>query len=170
MPRFICSYAYDLSCFADFTVEAPSERAAQQRIQQALKAGRFTNVECSSAYDNEAKNHRVFVLGPARPDDHTDNLDELIGPEIPAGPTRPRPWRVVEQDGGLWQLFGRDGRTVAFIWDGGRKVAGMKRHPSDLYFAYRTWNNSPPKRSLTQSHHFMRLVGRLLRWRRLSAG
>ena len=169
MPRFICSYAYDLPCYVDFIVEARSERAAKRRINAALKAGQFGNVECSSAYDNEPKNHRVFVMGPARPDDPTDNLDDLIGPEPPpAAPTRP--WRVVEQDGGLWQLFGRDGRTVAFIWDGGRKVAGMKRHPSDLYFAYRTWNNSPPKRSLAQSHHFMRLVGRLLRWRRLSAG
>ena len=161
MSRFICSYAYDLPCFVDVVVEAKSERAAKRRMQQALKAGRFNNVECSSAYDNEPKNHRVFVMGEARPDDHTDTLDELIGPEIPAGPTRSRPWRVVEQDGGLWQVWDAKGQPLGFIWDAGRKVSGQRRHRRDRYHALRRWEDGSTVSSLGTERHFMSAVGRL---------
>lgn len=36
MPKFVCSYAHDIACFADFVVEAKSERAALRRIKKAL--------------------------------------------------------------------------------------------------------------------------------------
>ena len=61
MPKFICSYAHDIACFADFVVEAKSERAALRKIRRALKAGRFDNVDPSPCWDNGPTNERVFV-------------------------------------------------------------------------------------------------------------
>ena len=81
MPKFICSYAHDLACFADFVVEARTERAALRQISKALRDGKFVNVNATPCWENGSSNERVFVQGVA--DDHAPDttLAELIGEE-----------------------------------------------------------------------------------------
>lgn len=77
MPKFICSHAHDIACFADFVVEAKSERAALRKIRRALKAGRFDNADPSPCWDNGPTNARVFVQGKATKFSPTTALEEF---------------------------------------------------------------------------------------------
>lgn len=79
MPTFVCSYAHDIACFADFVVEATSERAALRRIRKALREGRFAKVDAPLCWENGASNHRVFVQGVASEHSPDTTLAELIG-------------------------------------------------------------------------------------------
>jgi len=79
MPLFTCSYAHDIACYADFVVDAKSERAALRKIRKALREGRFNNVNAAPCWENGATNERVFVQGIAT-EIHT-TLEQLTGPE-----------------------------------------------------------------------------------------
>lgn len=79
MPEFLCSYAHDLACYADFVVEAPSERAALRRIRKALRDGRFADVNAQPCWENGATQERVFVQHVADPDSLHPTLAELTG-------------------------------------------------------------------------------------------
>ena len=79
MPRFLCSYAYDVPCYADFYVEAASEEAAEKLIQEKLEAGAFSGVVGNPCWENAGENERVFLSGEAAEDDDAGAcLDELI--------------------------------------------------------------------------------------------
>jgi hypothetical protein len=79
MPKFVCSYAHDIACFADFVVEASSERAALRLIRKALRDGKFAKVDASPCWENGSTNERVFVQGPASEHSPDTTLAELIG-------------------------------------------------------------------------------------------
>ena len=79
MPKFVCSYAHDIACFADFVVEAPTERAALRLIRKALREGKFANVDATPCWENGSSNERVFVQRPADEDLSITTLAELIG-------------------------------------------------------------------------------------------
>jgi len=79
MPTFVCSYAHDLACFADFVVEASNERAAHRKIRKALRDGKFANVDATPCWENGSSNERVFVQGPAGEHSPDTTLAELIG-------------------------------------------------------------------------------------------
>ena len=79
MSQFVCSYAHDIACFADFMVEAKSERAALRKIKKALRQGKFAAVNATPAWENGSTNERVFVQGPAQDHGPTTTLEELIG-------------------------------------------------------------------------------------------
>ena len=79
MPKFVCSYAHDIACFADFVVEASSERAALRKIRKALRDGKFANVEATPCWENGASNERVLVQGPDSGHSPDTTLAELIG-------------------------------------------------------------------------------------------
>ena len=79
MPKFVCSYAHDIACFADFVVEAKSERAALRQIRKALRDGKFANVDATPCWENGASNERVFVQGLAEEHSPETTLAELIG-------------------------------------------------------------------------------------------
>ena len=81
MPKFVCSYAYDISCYADFVVEAKTEKAALRQIRKALREGRFENVSADPCWENGPDNERVFVQGPATEFAPSTTLDELTGRE-----------------------------------------------------------------------------------------
>lgn len=81
MPKFVCSYAYDIACFTDFVVEAKDKKSAQRQIRKALRDGRFENVNADPCWENGSTNERVFVQGPASQFAPTTTLDELIGRE-----------------------------------------------------------------------------------------
>ena len=81
MPKFLCSYAHDLACFADFVVEATSERAALRQIRKALRDGKFANVNVQPCWENGSSNERVFVQGVADEPAPAPMLAELIGEE-----------------------------------------------------------------------------------------
>jgi hypothetical protein len=81
MPKFICSYAYDIACYADFVVEAKNKRAALRKINQALKTGKFENVNATPCWENGSTNERVFVQGPVTDHSPATTLEELIGRE-----------------------------------------------------------------------------------------
>ena len=78
MPKYICSYAHDIACFADFVVEAGSERAALRQIRRALKDGRFASVETTPCWENGPANERVFVQGEATEPAPVTTLEDLI--------------------------------------------------------------------------------------------
>ena len=65
MPRFVCSYAFDIACYTDFVVEAKTEKAALRQIRQALREGRFEHVHAEPCWENGPANERVFIQGPA---------------------------------------------------------------------------------------------------------
>jgi len=79
MPKFVCSYAHDIACFADFVVEANSERAALLKIRKALRDGKFTNVDTTPYWENGTSNERVFVQRLAEEHSPATTLAELIG-------------------------------------------------------------------------------------------
>ena len=81
MPEFVCSYAHDIACFADFVVEASSERAALRKIRKALRDGKFANVDAIPCWENGSSNERVFVQGVAEEHSPATTLAELIGEE-----------------------------------------------------------------------------------------
>ena len=81
MPTFACSYAYDIACYADFVVEAKSEKAALRRIRKALRAGRFEHVHADPCWENGVDNERVFVSGPATEFTPTTTLEDLASRE-----------------------------------------------------------------------------------------
>jgi hypothetical protein len=64
MPRFKCSYAYDVPHYFDFTVEAADEAEAEKKIAKALEDGVFGDHDdkASPCYEN-ADDARVFVSG-----------------------------------------------------------------------------------------------------------
>ena len=79
MLKFVCSYAHDIACYADFVVEAKSERAALHKIRKALREGKFKNVDTTPCWENGPSNDRVFVQGIAAEDVPDTTLAELIG-------------------------------------------------------------------------------------------
>jgi hypothetical protein len=81
MPKFVCSYAHDIACFADFVVEAKSEKAALRKINKALRAGEFENVDATPAWENGPTNERVFVQGVATEHSTDTTMEQLIGQE-----------------------------------------------------------------------------------------
>ena len=81
MPQFVCSYAHDIACFADFVVEASSERAALRKIRKALRDGKLAKVDATPCWENGSSNDRVFVQGVAEEDVPITTLAELIGEE-----------------------------------------------------------------------------------------
>jgi hypothetical protein len=81
MPKFVCSYAHDIACFADFVVEASSERAALRLIRKALREGKFAKVDASPCWENGSTNERVFVQGVAEEHSPATTFAELIGEE-----------------------------------------------------------------------------------------
>jgi hypothetical protein len=81
MPKFICSYAHDIPCYADFVVEAKSEKAALRKIRKALRKGKFQAVNTQPFWENGPENERVFVQGPAKPHSTSITLKQLVGEE-----------------------------------------------------------------------------------------
>ena len=81
MPQYICSYAHDIACYADFVVEASSERAALRLIRKALRDGKFANVNPTPCWENGSSNERVFVQDVASEHSPDTTLAELIGQE-----------------------------------------------------------------------------------------
>ena len=79
MPKFVCSYAHDISCYADFVVEAKSEKAALRQTRKALRTGKFKNVETKPAWENGASNERVFVQGEDSGYSTDTTLEQLVG-------------------------------------------------------------------------------------------
>lgn len=79
MPKFVCSYAHDIACFADFVVEAKTEKAAVRKLRKALRDGKFAEVTATPCWENGTSNERVFVQGVADEHSTTTTLAELIG-------------------------------------------------------------------------------------------
>jgi len=78
MPKFLCSYAYDVPCYADFYVEAASAEAAEKLIREKLESGALSGVAGEPCWEN-AGNDRVFVSGEAAEDDDSGVLlDEIL--------------------------------------------------------------------------------------------
>ena len=90
MPRFVCSYAHDIACFADFVVVAKSQKAALRAIRKALREGRFQNVDAAPCWENGSTNERVFVQGLATEHSHDTTLEELTGQAHRFSPTTGR--------------------------------------------------------------------------------
>lgn len=88
MRKFVCSYAHDINYYADFVVEAKSEKAALRKIRKALKEGRFNDLETTAAWENGPDNERVFVQGPATKYSLTTTLEELVGGDSTPHPTQ----------------------------------------------------------------------------------
>ena len=79
MPKFFCSYAYDVPCYADFYVEAESAEAAEKLIKEKLESGVFSGVRGAPFWENAGGNERGFVSGKvADADDPGISLDELL--------------------------------------------------------------------------------------------
>jgi len=89
MSKFICSYAHDIACFADFVVEAKSEKAALRKIRKALREGKFEKVNPAPAWENGVANERVFVQGIASEYSPDTTLEELTGQIPQARPHTP---------------------------------------------------------------------------------
>jgi hypothetical protein len=81
MPKFVCSYAHDIACFADFVVEAKSKKAALRKIRKALREGKFEKVDATPSWENGATNERVFVHGIATEYSPDAKLEQLTGQE-----------------------------------------------------------------------------------------
>jgi len=77
MPKFVCSYAHDIPCYADFVVEAKSENAALRKIRKALREGKFNGVEAEPWWENGPENERVFVQGPAKEHSTETTFEQL---------------------------------------------------------------------------------------------
>lgn len=78
MPKYECSFAYDVPHYVDFVVEAKSKKEAEKIIKAALKAGRFEQVPASACYENQC-NERVFVQGRTGEFSTETKMEELEG-------------------------------------------------------------------------------------------
>jgi hypothetical protein len=76
--KFVCSYAHDVACFADFVVEATSKREATKIIRKALIEGRFDGAEAPVCWENGVSNERVFVRGESPEFSPVPTIDELV--------------------------------------------------------------------------------------------
>ena len=65
MPKFLCTYAHDIPCYADFVVEAKSELAAMRKLKKALREKKFEGVDADPWWENGPENERIFVQGVA---------------------------------------------------------------------------------------------------------
>lgn len=72
MAYFKCSFAADISCYADFTIEAENEADADNKIKELLRRGCFDEVSPDVCWENGLENQRVFVS------DETDTDDEPL--------------------------------------------------------------------------------------------
>ena len=78
MPKFNCSYAYDVSCYYNLTIEAADEREVQAKLEEALKAEKFGDCCGKPDWGSAPQNERVFVSGLAdNQDAPADDLDNL---------------------------------------------------------------------------------------------
>lgn len=76
MPKWNCMYAYSVSRYSPtIVVEANTELEAQDKMQEALKDGRFEDIECETDYD--VSDQRVFTFGQAEADAKVDDLNNL---------------------------------------------------------------------------------------------
>jgi hypothetical protein len=78
MPKYVCSYAHDIACFADFVVNAKNKKAALRQIRKALREGKFRNVTAEPAWENGTVNERVFVHCIATEDSPETTLEQLV--------------------------------------------------------------------------------------------
>jgi hypothetical protein len=78
MPKFLCSYAYDVPAYQDFVVEAETQAQADQLIQAALEDGSFSNVVGDLSFEDAGQNERVWVHGPATKMDNLLSLADLL--------------------------------------------------------------------------------------------
>jgi hypothetical protein len=76
--KFVCSYAYEVSCYRDFVVEAKSKLAAQRKLNNALSEGKFDAVDAEPFWENTS-NARAFIQGPATQHSTSVTMEELIG-------------------------------------------------------------------------------------------
>ncbi len=58
--RYVISYAYEVTHYADFAVEARNMKEALRTAKAALHAGKFSDV--AGQPDDTSAGHRVFVL------------------------------------------------------------------------------------------------------------
>lgn len=75
MPLFQVTYAYDVPCYTDFTVEADTEDAAEKIARDALRAGHLAEIGAQPEWD-QCSGHRVFVQGEA---EYADPMQDQIG-------------------------------------------------------------------------------------------
>ena len=71
--KFVISYAYDVPNYADFLVDAKSEKEALKKAEAAFLSGKFSRVHCQP--DDTMQNERVFVLRAAR--DYDEGIASL---------------------------------------------------------------------------------------------
>jgi hypothetical protein len=106
---------------------------------------------------------RVTTLGSSNPSDLVGDCEEVDLQELAERPKPGRPWRVIEQDGGLWHIYAGSDDYRGVLWDGGWKV-GRKRGRRPLYLAYTWWAHAPTQqRPIFRCRNFMQAVSRLLR-------
>lgn len=78
MPKYNCSYGYDVPHYFDLTVEAANETEAKAKLEKALADGVFTETTGQPCWENMA-GERVFVSGPMRETEAGEpTLDALI--------------------------------------------------------------------------------------------
>jgi len=76
MPKFNCMYAYSVSHYSrTIVVEADTEAEAQDKMEAALDADKFGDLQCDTDYD--CSDERVFVCGEAAEDAEVSDLDNL---------------------------------------------------------------------------------------------
>jgi hypothetical protein len=90
MPKYVCSYAHDISCYADFVVTAKNKKAALRVIRKALREERFQNVDAAPCWESGSTNERVFVHGLASEHSPDITLEELTGQAHRFSPTTGR--------------------------------------------------------------------------------
>lgn len=78
MPKFNCSYAYDVSCYFDFTVEAKDAEEAQAKIDKAFKDGVFGEVSAEPCFEAGIGNERVVVSEETTDKTGAPTLEEVI--------------------------------------------------------------------------------------------
>ena len=89
MPKFNCSYAYCVSCYADFTVEAENEEEAEKIIERALENGCFASVSGDPSWE-DTDQERVFVSGPTGEHEIGEPMENLVNFE-PEATREPKP-------------------------------------------------------------------------------
>lgn len=74
MPKFECSYAYDISHYFDVVVESKDRDEAQKKLDEALKKNQFAY--CTGQPDDTTCNERAWVQDEIT-DGITDGMDTL---------------------------------------------------------------------------------------------
>lgn len=83
MPKFKCTFTYDVPHYAEFVIEAKDAKEAEFKIKRAFQKGKFNDVEAEPDYDCTTGSKVYLVEAAPRPEGQTDDGPAWLEGHLP---------------------------------------------------------------------------------------